>query len=159
VEGEPKKKRRPARVRLAAARAGERARGAVAASDAFFPFADGLVVAAETGVTAVIQPGGSVRDAEVIAEALGRDLGRVAVYGRQGTPGERKRDEIAILSGRSGDVVGEHTASFGNLGERLELTHRAHTRDTFARGALRAARFIAGAPPGLYSMQDVLALK
>ncbi|MBI2154991.1 MAG: 4-hydroxy-tetrahydrodipicolinate reductase [Candidatus Rokubacteria bacterium] len=103
--------------------------------------------------------GTALRMAEVIAEALGRDLGRVAVYGRQGTPGERKRDEIAILSGRSGDVVGEHTASFGNLGERLELTHRAHSRDTFARGALRAARFIAGAPPGLYSMQDVLALK
>jgi 4-hydroxy-tetrahydrodipicolinate reductase len=55
--------------------------------------------------------------------------------------------------------VGEHTVTFGNLGERLELTHRAHSRDTFARGAIRAARFIAGAPPGLYSMQDVLGLK
>lgn len=97
--------------------------------------------------------------AEVIAGALGRDLSRVAVYGRQGTPGERKRDEIGLLSLRSGDVVGEHTVTFGNLGERLELTHRAHSRDTFARGAIRAARFIAGASSGLYSMQDVLGLK
>jgi 4-hydroxy-tetrahydrodipicolinate reductase len=59
---------------------------------------------------------------------------------------------------RSGDVVGEHTVSFGTLGERLELVHRAHNRDTYARGALRAARFIAGRPPGLYSMADVLGL-
>ena len=97
--------------------------------------------------------------AEAVAAALGRDLSRVSVYGRQGLPGERTRDEIGIMSLRSGDVVGEHTVSFGALGERLELTHRAHSRDTFARGALRAARFIAAASPGLYSMQDVLGLK
>lgn len=103
--------------------------------------------------------GTALRMAEVIAQALGRDLGRVAVYGRQGMPGERSRQEIGILSLRSGDVVGEHTASFGTLGERLELTHRAHSRDTFARGALRAAKFISRASPGLYSMQDVLGLK
>ncbi len=103
--------------------------------------------------------GTALRMAEVIAEALGRDLNRVAVYGRQGAPGERRRKEIGLLSLRSGDVVGEHTVCFGNLGERLELTHRAHSRDTFARGAIRAARFIAGASPGLYSMQDVLGLK
>lgn len=103
--------------------------------------------------------GTALRMAEVIALALGRDLSRVAVYGRQGMPGERGRDEIGLLSLRSGDVVGEHTVTFGNLGERLELTHRAHSRDTFARGAIRAARFIAGASPGLYSMQDVLGLK
>jgi len=96
--------------------------------------------------------------AEVIAEAVGRDLGAVAVYGRQGHPGERPTREIGIMSLRSGDVVGEHTVSFGTLGERLELTHRAHSRDTFARGALRAARWLAGRPPGLYSMQDVLGL-
>jgi 4-hydroxy-tetrahydrodipicolinate reductase len=101
--------------------------------------------------------GTALRMAEVVAEALGRDLERVAVYGRQGLPGERTREEIAILSLRSGDVVGEHTVSFGALGERLELTHRAHSRDTFARGALRAARFVADRSPGLYSMQDVLA--
>jgi 4-hydroxy-tetrahydrodipicolinate reductase len=97
--------------------------------------------------------------AEVIAEALGRDLSKVAVYGRQGMVGERTRNEIGILSLRSGDVVGEHTVSFGGLGERLELTHRAHSRDTFARGAIRAARFIAKAGPGLYSMEDVLGLR
>ena len=96
--------------------------------------------------------------AEVVARALGRDLTKVAVYGRQGLAGERTRQEIGILSTRSGDVVGEHTVSFGALGERLELTHRAHSRDTFARGALRAARFVATARPGLYTMRDVLGL-
>ena len=100
--------------------------------------------------------GTALRMAEVVAEALGRDLGSVGVYGRQGVPGERSQKEIAVMSLRSGDVVGEHTVSFGTLGERLELTHRAHNRDTFARGALRAARWIAGRVPGLYSMQDVL---
>src|SRR5438874_888997 len=88
--------------------------------------------------------------------ALGR--GAVAVYGRQGLAGERTRKEIGILSLRSGDVVGEHTVSFGALGERLELTHRAHSRDTYARGALRAVRWVAERPPGLYSMQHVLGL-
>jgi 4-hydroxy-tetrahydrodipicolinate reductase len=102
--------------------------------------------------------GTALRMAEVVADALGRDLGSTAVYGRQGHPGERSRREIGIMSLRSGDVIGEHTVSFGTLGERLELTHRAHSRDTFARGALRAARWLMGKPPGLYSMQDVLGL-
>src|SRR5262245_37829346 len=102
--------------------------------------------------------GTAQRLAEVVAEALGRDLGKVAVHGRQGLPGERTTKEIGIFSMRSGDVVGEHTVSFGTLGERLELTHRAHSRDTFARGALRAVRFVAGRAPGLYSMQDVVGL-
>jgi 4-hydroxy-tetrahydrodipicolinate reductase len=102
--------------------------------------------------------GTAVRMAEVVAEALGRELARVAVHGREGLPGERTRQEIGILSLRSGDVVGEHTVSFGALGERLELTHRAHSRDTFGRGALRAVRWIASRPPGLYSMVDVLGL-
>ena len=102
--------------------------------------------------------GTALRMAEVVAEALGRDLTTVGVYGRQGQPGERTTKEIGVMSLRSGDVVGEHTVSFGTLGERLELTHRAHNRDTFARGALRAARWIATRPPGLYSMQDVLGL-
>jgi 4-hydroxy-tetrahydrodipicolinate reductase len=102
--------------------------------------------------------GTALRMAEVIAEAVGRDLDAVAVYGRQGHPGERPPREIGIMSLRSGDVVGEHTVTFGTLGERLELTHRAHSRDTFARGALRAARWLASRPPGLYSMQDVLGL-
>ena len=102
--------------------------------------------------------GTALKMAEVVAEALGRNLGQVAVHGRQGFPGERPRKEIGVLSLRSGDVVGEHTVSFGALGERLELTHRAHSRDTFARGALRAIAWVATRPPGLYSMQDVLGL-
>lgn len=102
--------------------------------------------------------GTALRMAEVVAGALGRDLAKTAVYGRQGMPGERTRKEIGVFSLRSGDVVGDHTVSFGGLGERLELTHKAHTRDTFARGALRAARWVAPRPAGLYSMQDVLGI-
>jgi len=102
--------------------------------------------------------GTAMRMAEIIAEALGRDLRQVGVYGREGVPGERTAKEIGVMALRSGDVVGEHTVSFGTLGERLELTHRAHSRDTFARGALRAARWIAHRAPGLYSMHDVLGI-
>jgi 4-hydroxy-tetrahydrodipicolinate reductase len=102
--------------------------------------------------------GTALRMAEVVAQALGRDLAQAGVYGRQGITGERTRKEIGVMSLRSGDVVGEHTVCFGAPGERIELTHRAHSRDTFARGALRAIRFVAGRGPGLYSMQDVLGL-
>lgn len=102
--------------------------------------------------------GTAAKMAEVIAEALGRRIGEVGVHGRHGLVGERGRAEIGIHALRGGDVVGEHTVVFATLGERLELTHRAHSRDTFAHGALRAARFVAGAPPGLYSMHDVLGL-
>ncbi len=102
--------------------------------------------------------GTALRMAEVVAEALGRDLAKTAVYDRHDRLVERTRKEIGMAALRSGDVVGEHTVSFGALGERLELTHRAQSRDNFARGALRAARFIATAGPGLYSMQDVLGL-
>jgi len=102
--------------------------------------------------------GTALRMAEVVAEALGRDLAKTAVYDRHDKLAERSRKEIGMAALRSGDVVGEHTVSFGALGERLELTHRAQSRDNFARGALRAARFIAAAKPGLYSMQDVLGL-
>ena len=102
--------------------------------------------------------GTAVRMAEIVAEALGRDLRKAGVYGREGLVGERSAKEIGVMSLRSGDVVGEHTVSFGTLGERLELTHRAHSRDTFARGALRAVRWIAARGPGLYSMHDVLGI-
>ncbi|HEX5528625.1 MAG TPA: 4-hydroxy-tetrahydrodipicolinate reductase, partial [Methylomirabilota bacterium] len=102
--------------------------------------------------------GTALRMAEVVAEALGRDLAKTAIYDRHDKLAERSRKEIGMAALRSGDVVGEHTVSFGALGERLELTHRAQSRDNFARGALRAARFIATARPGLYSMQDVLGL-
>jgi 4-hydroxy-tetrahydrodipicolinate reductase len=93
-----------------------------------------------------------------VAEGLGRDLEKVAVNGRKGIVGARSRKEIALLSVRAGDIVGEHTVIFGGIGERLEFIHRAHSRDTFARGALRAAQWLAKRKPGLYGMQDVLGL-
>jgi 4-hydroxy-tetrahydrodipicolinate reductase len=94
-----------------------------------------------------------------VAGALGRDFEKVAVNGRKGIVGERNKKEIALLSVRAGDIVGEHTVIFGGIGERLEFIHRAHSRDTFARGALRAARWLAERKPGLYTMQDVLGLE
>jgi len=95
----------------------------------------------------------------VVAKALNRDLDSVAVSGRKGIVGERTKKEIGLLSIRSGDVVGDHTVVFGGLGERIEFTHRAHNRENFARGALRAAQWLVNQPKGLYSMQDVLGLK
>ncbi len=103
--------------------------------------------------------GTALKMAQVIASALGRDLDRVGLYGRKGMIGERGKEEIAIHTLRAGDVVGEHTVVFGGMGERVEVTHRAHSRDTFARGALRAARWVVGRRPGLYDKQDVLGLK
>jgi 4-hydroxy-tetrahydrodipicolinate reductase len=102
--------------------------------------------------------GTAARMAEVIAEALGRRIEDAGVYGRHGLVGERTAKEIGVHALRGGDVVGDHTVVFSTAGERLELTHRAHSRDTFAHGALRAARFVAAARPGLYSMHDVLGL-
>jgi 4-hydroxy-tetrahydrodipicolinate reductase len=102
--------------------------------------------------------GTAAKMAEVIAEALGRRIEETGVYGRHGLVGERTAKEIGIHALRGGDVVGEHTVVFSAVGERLELTHRAHSRDTFAHGALRAARFVATTHPGLYSMHDVLGL-
>lgn len=100
--------------------------------------------------------GTALKLAESIAGARGLVLGEVAVFGREGKPGERRREEIGIHAVRAGDVVGEHTIIFSSLGERLELVHRAHTRDCFVQGALAAARFLVSQPPGLYSMADVL---
>ena len=96
--------------------------------------------------------------AEIVAGALGRDLTKVGVYGRDGVRASaRRRNRCPRDSlGRRGR---RHTVLFGGMGERMELTHRAQSRDKFARGALRAARFIAQAKPGLYSMHDVLGLK
>lgn len=94
-----------------------------------------------------------------VAQALGRDLDRVGVCGRKGIVGERTKKEIGLLSVRAGDVVGDHTVIFGGLGERVEFIHRAHSRETFARGALRAAQWLVKRKKGLYSMQDVLGLK
>jgi 4-hydroxy-tetrahydrodipicolinate reductase len=93
-----------------------------------------------------------------VAAALKRDLDKVAVNGRKGIVGARGKKEIALLSVRAGDIVGEHTVIFGGIGERLEFIHRAHSRDTFAHGALRAAQWLAKRKPGLYTMQDMLKL-
>ena len=93
-----------------------------------------------------------------VAQALNRDLDEVGINGRKGIVGERSKKEIALLSVRAGDIVGEHTVIFGGIGERLEFIHRAHSRDTFARGAIRAAQWLAKQKPGLYGMQDVLGL-
>ncbi|MBI2192359.1 MAG: 4-hydroxy-tetrahydrodipicolinate reductase [Planctomycetes bacterium] len=100
--------------------------------------------------------GTAVRLAEVVAEALGKNYPASAVHGRQGMVGERPRGQIGVHAVRGGDIVGDHTVLFAGPGERLELVHRAHSRDTFAQGALRAARFIAGKPPRLYTYADVL---
>ncbi len=97
--------------------------------------------------------------ASVVAEALERDLTKVARYGREGQVGARTPEEIGILAVRGGDIVGEHTAYFCGLGERLEITHRASSRETFARGAVRAAEWLRDRDPGLYDMQDVLGLR
>src|SRR5207253_740214 len=94
-----------------------------------------------------------------IAKGLKRDLDQVGINGRKGILGERSKKEIALLSVRAGDIVGEHTVIFGGLGERLEFIHRAHSRDTFARGAIRAAQWLAKQKNGLYNMQDVLGLE
>lgn len=102
--------------------------------------------------------GTALKMAEIVAGSLKRDLDEVGVFARKGAIGERKKKEIGIQSLRAGDVVGEHTVIFAGPGERIEITHRAHSRDNFARGALRAARWIAGRPPGLYDMMDVLGL-
>lgn len=103
--------------------------------------------------------GTALKMAQVIAGALQRNLDEVAVYTRKGLIGERSKKEIGIQTIRAGDIVGEHTVIFGGLGERIEITHKASSRDTFARGALRAALWLAGKPAGLYDMQDVLGLK
>ena len=89
--------------------------------------------------------GTAAKMAEVIAEALGRRIADAGVYGRHGLVGERTTKEIGVHALRGGDVVVEHTVVFSTAGERLELTHRAHSRDTFGQGALRAARFVAAA--------------
>jgi 4-hydroxy-tetrahydrodipicolinate reductase len=102
--------------------------------------------------------GTALRMGEILAEALGRDLGEVGVFARHGHIGPRTDTEIGIQTVRAGNIVGEHTVIFAGVGERIEITHRAHSRDNFARGAVRAALWVVEQPPGLYDMQDVLGL-
>jgi 4-hydroxy-tetrahydrodipicolinate reductase len=96
---------------------------------------------------------------EVIAKTLGRDLEKCAVYGREGVTGERDPSTIGFATVRGGDIVGDHTVLFAGTGERIEITHKASSRATFALGALRAARFLTANPAGMYDMQDVLGIK
>ncbi len=103
--------------------------------------------------------GTALRMGEVVAQALGRDLQEVAVYGREGQTGARQRDTIGFATVRAGDVVGDHTVLFAAEGERVEITHKASSRMTFAKGAVRAAMWLEQQPSGLYDMQDVLGLR
>lgn len=103
--------------------------------------------------------GTALRMGEVVANALGRDLEKVAVYGREGQTGARARETIGFATVRAGDVVGDHTVLFASEGERVEITHKASSRMTFAGGAVRAAVWLGAQPAGLYDMQDVLGLK
>lgn len=103
--------------------------------------------------------GTAVRLGEIAARALGRNLKDCAVYGRQGISGERPRKQIGFSVVRAGDIVGEHTVVFADLGERVEIVHKASNRATFAHGAVRAARWLSARPAGLYDMQDVLGLR
>ena len=105
-------------------------------------------------------PSGTAKTlAEILAAVRQEQLDKVARHGRRGIVGERTAEEIGIHSVRGGDVVGDHTVIFATTGERVELTHKASTRDTFANGALRAAQWVVKQEPGLYDMQDVLGLK
>lgn len=105
-------------------------------------------------------PSGTARHlAEILAAVRKLDYAEAARHGRAGMVGERTDDEIGVHAIRGGDVVGDHTVIYAAPGERLELTHKASSRDTFARGALRAAKWAAQQPAGLYDMQDVLGLK
>ncbi len=105
-------------------------------------------------------PSGTAKTlAEILAEVRKQQLDKVARHGRAGIVGERTSEEIGIHSVRGGDIVGDHTVIFANTGERLELTHKASSRETLANGALRAAQWVVNQKPGLYDMQDVLGLK
>lgn len=102
--------------------------------------------------------GTALRMGEVVASALGRDLESCAVYGREGVTGERDGQTIGFATVRGGDIVGDHTVLFAGTGERIEVTHKSSSRATYAQGSLRAVRFLAGRPAGLFDMFDVLGL-
>jgi len=103
--------------------------------------------------------GTALRMGEVVAETLGRKLKDCAIYGREGITGERDKNTIGFSTIRAGDIVGDHTVMFAGQGERVEITHKASSRMTFASGAIRAALWLQGKPAGLYDMQDVLGFR
>jgi 4-hydroxy-tetrahydrodipicolinate reductase len=103
--------------------------------------------------------GTALRMGEVVANALGRDLKDCAIYGREGYTGARERNTIGFETIRAGDIVGEHTVMFAGIGERVEITHKASSRMTFAKGAVRAAQWVTKHKTGVYDMQDVLGFR
>lgn len=103
--------------------------------------------------------GTAIRMGEVIADSLDRDLKQCAIYGREGVTGERDPSTIGFATLRGGDVIGDHTVVFAGMGERIEISHKASSRNIYAQGSVRAARFLANRKSGLYDMQDVLGLR
>jgi 4-hydroxy-tetrahydrodipicolinate reductase len=103
--------------------------------------------------------GTAAKLAEIAASSIGEDVNEMCVYGRHSADAARKKGEIGILSVRAGDIIGDHTVYFVGHGERIELTHRAHSRDAFAAGAIKASKWLATQGPGLYDMADVLSLR
>jgi 4-hydroxy-tetrahydrodipicolinate reductase len=102
--------------------------------------------------------GTALKMGEVVADAIGRDLKECAVYGREGVTGERDPSTIGFATVRGGDIVGDHTVLFAGIGERIEITHKSSSRATYAQGSLRAVRFLAHQPHGLFGMDDVLGM-
>lgn len=128
-------------------------------ASALGPGYDIEIVEAHHNQKADAPSGTALRLGETVAAALKRDPKQDFRHGRSGATGPRKPSEIGFHAIRAGDIIGEHTVIFCGMGERIELSHRVHTRDTFALGALRAARFLLGKPPGRYSMEQVLGLE
>ncbi len=103
--------------------------------------------------------GTALKMGEIVAEGVGRNLQECAIYGREGVTGERDPSTIGFATVRGGDIVGDHTVLFAGIGERIEITHKSSSRATYAQGSLRAVRFLANQPHGLFGMDDVLGLK
>jgi len=132
-----------------------------AASDIAVVFAPNMSVGVEAHHRHKVDApsGTALRMGEVVADALGRDLKDCAVYGREGHTGERDAKTIGFETIRAGDIVGDHTVMFAGNGERVEITHKASSRMTFANGAIRASSWLMSRDSGLFDMQDVLGLK
>jgi 4-hydroxy-tetrahydrodipicolinate reductase len=128
-------------------------------SEILGPEFDAEIVELHHGLKKDSPSGTAKRLGEIIAKTRLLEYGKAARHGREGLVGERKNSEIGVHAIRGGDIVGEHTVYFAGTGERIELTHRASSRDTFAKGALRAAGWLMGKPAGWYEMQDVLGLR
>ena len=118
-----------------------------------------LQLSVQTGLDEIHELFSFMSMGQVVADALGRDLDKVAVYGREGQTGARERETIGFATVRAGDIVGDHTVMFCAEGERVEITHKASSRMSFARGAVRAAAWLKAQAAGRYDMQDVLGLK